>query len=126
MTLIEQLVPVFLALSPFIVPILAALLTLIVKACFEKMPSSQRAILSKIVGTAVSAVEQSSDPLATPVEKKAKAIAAVTAQLEHFGIKAPLSVVDPMIEESVLLVNMAKDNVAQPVLVAQRPMPGNA
>jgi len=100
--------PILLVLAPYLVPVLLACLTLLVRKGFEVMPSNQRRLVANIVSTAVAAVDQTA-PNASGAEKKARAIELVLAQLSHFKINVPIGVLDPMIEEAVLIIHMATD-----------------
>lgn len=97
-----------LTLAPIVIPVLIAYLTLAVKKGFEKMPSTQRQTLAAIVQTAVNAVEQTSFGKETPEEKKVAALRMIQDSLDHFGLKVPNSVIDPFLEEAVLILKMAK------------------
>lgn len=105
----DNIVPILATLAPVAVPILLAYLTVIVRSAFDRMPSKQRALLAGVVQTGVSAAEQSGvlGKLTGP-EKEIVAMRAIDAQLAHFGLKVPDSVIKPMLEEAVLVVNMAR------------------
>ena len=103
----QQIEPVLLTLAPVVVPILVAYLTVLVRGAFDKMPSKARATLASIVQTGVSAAEQTSYGKLTGDQKHALALQFVHDQLDHFGLKVPDSVIEPLLQEAVLIVNMA-------------------
>lgn len=115
---------ILLTLSPIVIPVLIAYLTVLVKKAFEKMPAKQRATLAAIVQTAVNAVEQTSFGSETPEEKKLAALDMIEASLKHFGLNVPQSVIEPFLEEAVLILNMAKGDAAPAPLVAPNVAPG--
>jgi type II secretory pathway component PulM len=115
---------ILLTLSPIVIPVLIAYLTVLVKKAFEKMPAKQRATLAAIVQTAVNAVEQTSFGSETPEEKKLAAMNMIEASLKHFGLNVPQSVIEPFLEEAVLILNMAKGDAAPAPLVAPNVAPG--
>jgi hypothetical protein len=119
---LSQITSLVLSLAPYLVPVLAAWLTLAVRAGWVKTPANVRAFIQEVVSTAVTAVEQVS-PGQSGAVKKAQAIAFVQDQLSHFGLNVPVSVIDPMIEEAVLLVNLAQGKVA--AQAAKAPIAGS-
>lgn len=110
--------PLLLTLAPIVVPILLAYLTTAVRAAFDRMPGNQRALLASIVSTGVTASEQTGFGKLTGDQKKQAALSAIHAQLSHFGLSVPDSVIVPMLEEAVMFVNMARS--AAPVKVATK------
>lgn len=109
MTFWQQVEPFLIALAPIVLPILFSYLTIFVKSQFEKMPTAQRQTLFDIVTTAVRAVEQTEGMSGlSDAQKKTLAMQKVHDALTHYGLTVPDSVIDPMIEEAVLLLNMAQ------------------
>lgn len=100
--------PLLLTLAPIALPILFAYLTTAVKSAFEKMPTAQRSFLASIVQTAVTAAEQTGFGKLNGAEKKLVALGAIHSQLAHFKLSVPDSVIEPMLEEAVLIVNIAQ------------------
>lgn len=115
-------------LTVFGPPLLAAILawlTVLVKKAFEKMPSAQRALLSSIVQTGVAAAEQTGNwEGLTSAEKLSYAQRAIAAQLAHFGMSVPSSVIDPLIQEAVLIVNLAQSDGPTQVAKPSTPTKG--
>lgn len=113
-----------LALSPSVLAVLITFLTIGAKKAFENMPAKQRQTLAAIVQTAVNAVEQTSFGKETPEEKKRAALDMIEASLNHFGLNVPQSVIEPLLEEAVLILNMAKGDVTPAPLMAPNVAPG--
>lgn len=111
--------PLLTVFGPPALAALLALLTVVVKKAFEKMPTAQRNTLTSIVSTAVNAVEQTSPNMPNAV-KKQLAESAIEAQLAHFGIKVPTAVIDANLEEAVLILNIAQGkNTRVPIRAAE-------
>lgn len=96
----QQFTSILLALAPYLLPPLLAFIGLEAKKAWDKLPTNQRALLSNVVGTAVTAVQQTM-PDAGNVTKKSRAIELVLAQLAHLGLNVPAPVLDQLIEEAV-------------------------
>lgn len=96
------------SLAPYAAPALASLFGAMLIKLYSKLPAKQRTILANLVGTAVAAVEQKSPAAGlSPEEKKAMALSFIHAQLAHFNLSVPDSVIEPMLEESVLALDLA-------------------
>lgn len=107
--------PVVLTILPLAVPVLMAWLSAILIKVFAHLPAKQRAFLSSVVGTAVAAVEQKSPAAGlSPAEKKVMALSYIHAQLAHFGLNVPDSVLEPMLEESVFVLDLAQGKNVEP------------
>lgn len=90
-----------LALAPYLVPVLASVLVFLVKSAIEKLPVNQRFFVQSIVDTAVRATEQTASSVLTGSGKKQVAVEMVEAELAHWHINIPSSVVSALIEEAV-------------------------
>lgn len=113
--------PLLLSLAPYLVPVVLAYVTILARKAFEAMPSNQREFVRSIVSTAVNAVEQQTKlGDFSPAQKQALALRFIHDALDHFHVSVPDSVLSPMLEEAVLVLNMAqgKDNQAQPTTKA--------
>jgi hypothetical protein len=119
---LQQFQPFLLTIAPVVVPVLLAYLTVLVRTAFDKMPSAQRATLESIVQTGVSAAEQTSFGKLTGDQKKDLALSAIHAQLDHYGLSVPDSVIEPMLEEAVLLLNIASGKNTKAVLTTKTPI----
>lgn len=105
----SDVAPLLLALSPYVVPVVLSFLTVAVRAAFDRMPSKARDVLASIVNTAVAAVEQKTPAGSmTPEQKKALAMQFIHEALDHFHLSVPDSVIEPMLEEAVLFINLAR------------------
>lgn len=93
------------ALAPYVVPVLVALLTPIVtyavNTILSKLPINQRAIVSAAVHTGVTAAEQMADATLNGPGKKQMALELIEKQLATWHIAVPSSVVNAMVEEAV-------------------------
>lgn len=105
---LSQFTNLLLALAPYLVPILAGILFPIVKSFLDKLPAAARARLADIVHTAVDATEQVMAPNASPAQKKSEAIRRIEDMLAQAKLNVPASVYDSLIEQAVLLLNMAQ------------------
>lgn len=105
---LQQLTSLLLSLAPYLVPVLAAILFPIVSAFLAKLPAPARERLAEIVRSAVDATEQVMAPNATPTQKKADAIKRIEDMLAQAKLNIPASVYDSLIEQAVLLLNMAQ------------------
>lgn len=117
----QGIAPLLLTLAPVVLPILFAYLTAAVRSFFEKLPTAQRATLASIVQTGVSAAEQTGFGKLNGAEKKLVAMNAIHAQLAHFKLSVPDSVIEPMLEEAVLIVNLAQGKQAATILPVKSP-----
>jgi len=97
-----------LAAAPYIVPLIIAGLTMLVKSGLEKLPSNQRALAEQVVRSAVAAVEQVASGELNSSGKKALAGRFVEDELAHFGISIPSSIISTLIESVVFELNQAK------------------
>jgi len=104
----QEIEPLLLTLAPIVIPILLTYLYTAAKSALEKLPSKQRETLASFVNTGVSAAEQTSFGQLTGDQKKQVALTAIHAQLAHFGLSVPDSVIVPMLEEAVLFLNLAR------------------
>lgn len=105
---IQQAEPLLLTLAPVVLPILFTFLYTAAKSALDKLPSKQRETLANIVNTGVAAAEQTGLGKLTGDQKKQFALDAIHAQLAHFGLSVPDSVIVPMLEEAVLFLNLAR------------------
>lgn len=105
MSLFEQ---VLIAAAPYLVPLILAVLTVLVKAAFERMPSNVQPTLKAAAKTAVAAVEQIAGAELNGPGKKEKAIELVEDQLSHFGFKVPTAIISAVIEEAVKEMNLSE------------------
>lgn len=101
--------PLLLSLAPYLMPVILAFLTVAVRSAFERMPSKQRTTLESVVNTAVFAVEQKTALGSyTSEQKKSLAMSFIHAANDQFGFKIPDTVIEPMLEEAVLVLNLAR------------------
>jgi Bacteriophage holin of superfamily 6 (Holin_LLH) len=101
--------PFVVAALPLIVPILLAWLSAGLIKLNAKLPAKQKSFLAGLVGTAVAAVEQKSPAAGlSPAEKKAMAMSYIHSMLTHFGLSVPDSVIEPLLEESVFVLDLAQ------------------
>jgi hypothetical protein len=116
-----ELIQILLALAPYVVPPLVALLVYLVKKAIDRLPANQRVVVSGIVRTSVAAADQlASDQLNGP-GKRQVALEMIEAQLKHMHIDVPAPVVNALIEEAVLALHMARAGASQAVVPV--PMP---
>lgn len=102
----QQLTQLLLALAPYLVPILAAILVPVVKSFLDRLPAATRIRIAEITATAVNATEQVMAPDASPTQKKAEAIRRIEAGLAQAKLSVPASVYDSLLEEAVLMLNV--------------------
>jgi len=127
MSFSNDVAPVLLSLAPLYVPVLLAFLTVFVTNVFARMPASARSVVATIVQTAVNAVEQTAAGKGlTPEEKKALALQFIHDQLAHFKLNVPDSVVIPLLEEAVLILDLAKGDAPVQVPVSAQRSGGSA
>ena len=96
---------VLLALAPYLVPPIVAILGYLIMNALAKLPAGQRTFIQGIVTTAVSAVEQEAGGNLNSAGKKQLAVEFVEKELALWHINIPASVVSTMIEEAVLELN---------------------
>lgn len=96
-----QVVSLLLALAPYLVPPLVAVLSVLVKNAFSKLPANQRDLIKQVAQTAVVATEQTASQALNGPGKKQLAVDFVETELSHWGIKAPSGLVSTLIEEAV-------------------------
>ena len=102
--------PVFLQIIlvaiPILLPPLVGLVIVWINSQLAKLPANQRAFLSTIVSDAVLAVEQAEKSSGMGgVDKKALAMQFIEAELQHWGINVPASIVSTLVESVVKLIN---------------------
>lgn len=125
-TFFQQISPLLLTLAPIVIPVLLAYLTTAVRSAYEKMPSRARSILANIVQTGVAAAEQTGFGKFNGAEKKLVAMNAIHAELAHYHLYVPDSVIDPVLEEAVFMLNIASGSLVKlpsPAAVKAAPAP---
>lgn len=99
---LEIFIPILLA----VLPAFYAWLTTLVRSAFEHMPSKQRQLIQSIVASGVAAVMQAHPELSN-AEKKEQALQYMEQLLAHYHLKVGREVLEPLLEEAVLLVKIA-------------------
>lgn len=99
-------VEILVAVIPPLMSILGAVLVILVKAAFERMPSNVQPLLKEVAKTAVSSTEQVASAELNGPGKKEKAIEFFQEQLAHYHLDVPLPVISAVIEEAVREMNL--------------------
>jgi LL-H family phage holin len=110
-------------MAPYIVPLLVAILTYVVKVWISKLPANQRPLVEAVVRSSVSAAEQLASSQLNGPGKKQLAIELIEKQLSFMHIKVAPAVVESLIEDAVLALNLAKK--AAPVATVAVPLPAS-
>ena len=97
----DTLSQVLLSLAPYVVPPILAVLTYLVKSYIDKLPVNQRSFLSGIISSAVNAVEQEAGSDVSGTSKKQLATEFIEAELAHWKINVPASLISILIEDAV-------------------------
>ena len=99
---------VLLALAPYVAPVIAAGLVMLVRSMIEKLPAQQRAFVSGIVQTSVAAIEQTASADLNGPAKKQLALELIEKQLASFHVSVAPAVIDSLLEEAVMAINAAR------------------
>ena len=94
--------------APYIVPVLIALLTVVVKAALDRLPANVQPQVQQAVQSSVQAVEQMSADTLSSTVKKQMAITFVKQQLATMHISLPDDVISALIESAVYELNLLK------------------
>lgn len=106
---------VILALIPYIVPSIIALIIYIYHQMFQRLPQKQRDALDQLATPIVQMVEQVYKN-ATPEEKKAAALHTIDLAFKAFGIPEPDSaIINAFIESAVYELNRMQPNTTPPL-----------
>jgi LL-H family phage holin len=102
---------VILALIPYVVPSVIALLVYFYHQTFQRIPQKQRDALEQLATPIVQMVEQVYKN-ATPEEKKAAALHAIDLAFKAFNIPEPDSaIINTFIESAVYELNRLQPNI---------------
>jgi hypothetical protein len=104
----NDVVTLLLALAPYVVPPIAALLFVAARSMIEKLPAQQRALVAGIVQSSVAAIEQTATSTSNGPAKKQLAVELIGKQLAAFHINVAPAVVESLLEEAVMAINAAK------------------
>lgn len=115
---------IILVAIPILLPPLVGAVIFFVNAQLSKLPANQRVFVQQIVGSSVAAVEQSASGQLNDVGKKQLAIQFVEAELKHWNINIPESIVSSLIEEAVAF--LPKTNTPEKVVEVAAPVPATA
>jgi Bacteriophage holin of superfamily 6 (Holin_LLH) len=119
MTFTEQLI---ILIIPLVLPPLVALSAVLYQHLLQRVPEKKRELIEKVIGTVVTAIEQTAPAIVGNQEKKQAAMNMASEMLAHLNIKASPATLSAMIESSVYALNQSKDistNVAQPAPLTQ-------
>lgn len=106
---------VILALIPYIVPSIIALLVYVYHQMFQRMPQKQRDALDQLATPIVQMVEQVYKN-ASPEEKKAAALHTIDLAFKAFNIPEPDSaIINAFIESAVYELNRMQPNTTPPL-----------
>lgn len=112
---------IILALIPYVVPSIIAVIVYFYHQAFQRLPQKQRDALDQLATPIVQMVEQIYKN-ASPEEKKAAALHTIDLAFKAFGIPEPDSaIINAFIESAVFEMNRLKANAALPSQA-----PGNA
>lgn len=115
-----------LALIPYVVPSIIALLVYIYHQVFHRIPQKQRDALDQLATPIVQMVEQVYKN-ATPEEKKAAALHTIDLAFKAFGIPEPDSaIINAFIESAVYELNRLQPNINPLPAPVPAPTQGNA
>lgn len=98
---------ILIAVIPTLLSLLIAVLTILVKAAFERMPSNLQPFLKQLAATAVASTEQVAAVELNGPGKKEKAGEFMIGQLAHYHITVPPAVISAVIEEAVREMNQS-------------------
>jgi hypothetical protein len=99
------------ALAPYIVPVLIAVLSVVVKAAFDQLPANLHGQVLRVAHTAVQAVEQVASETLSGPGKKQLAIEMVMRQLAAMHINVPEPVISDVIESAVYALNQQQAQI---------------
>jgi hypothetical protein len=119
MSFTEQLI---ILMIPIILPPLVALSAVLYQHLLQKVPEKKRELIEKVIGTVVTAIEQTAPAMVGNQEKKQAAMNMASEMLAHLNIKASPATLSTMIEAAVYTLNQSKGaqtNVVQPSPLTQ-------
>ncbi len=116
----SPVVQFLLAMAPYIVPLIIAVLTYFVQAGIAKLPAKNRDLVISVVRSSVAAAEQMASDSLNGAGKKQIAVELIEKQFAAMHINIPQATVNAILEEAVLDLNLAKK--AAPVTV---PLPSS-
>ncbi len=102
-----ELFQILIIVLPIVLPPLIAFLVVLVNKELAKLPANVRPVLADVAKVSVSAVEQVAQSELGTAEKKQKALAFASAQLDHLGMKVPTDVLNVVVEDAVFAVKHA-------------------
>jgi hypothetical protein len=118
MTFTEQLI---ILIIPFVLPPLVALSAVLYQHLLQRVPEKKRELIEKVIGTVVTAIEQTAPAVVGNQQKKQAAMNMASEMLAHLNIKASPATLSAMIEAAVYALNQRKD--AQTKVLLSSPLP---
>ena len=118
MSFTEQLI---ILVIPMVLPPLVALSAVLYQHLLQTVPEKKREMIEKVIGTVVTAIEQSAPAMVQNQEKKQAAMNMASEMLAHLHVNASPATLSAMIEAAVYALNQSKD--AQTNVLHPSPLP---
>lgn len=103
-----------LALAPYVAPPLIGAVAVLVRAAYEKMPSSKQALAQQVVGAVVAGVQQQAT--ANGAIKKQMAVETASSILDSYGVKVSPALINTLVESTVYSIKSVETQSLPPAM----------